>query len=72
MSPPIVDLTALLDQTYASVQSKVPLELQRPVVGIVCGSGLSTLAEKSLRNRVDVRLSSASKSSCIIESEPRS
>ncbi|EJD51868.1 inosine guanosine and [Auricularia subglabra TFB-10046 SS5] len=54
MSPPVVDYSALLSETYAAIQAQVPAELQAPQVGIVCGSGLSTLAEKSLRNIVEV------------------
>ncbi|KAH7106814.1 hypothetical protein BKA62DRAFT_798312 [Auriculariales sp. MPI-PUGE-AT-0066] len=54
MSPPVVDLVGQLSSTVATIQSKVPLELQQPVVGIVCGSGLSTLAEKSMRNIVEL------------------
>lgn len=54
MSAPLVDFSVQLEKTYAALQAKVPPELISPRVGIVCGSGLSTLAEKSLRNMVEV------------------
>ncbi|KZV95997.1 inosine guanosine and [Exidia glandulosa HHB12029] len=46
--------TASIDTTIAALHAKLPAELLAPQVGIVCGSGLSTLAEKSLRNIVEV------------------
>ena len=52
MSAPLVDYTALLNETYAVLQTKVPAQLLAPQVGIVCGSGLSSLAEKSMREMV--------------------
>ena len=43
--------TATFQQTEDALrylQAKVPLELLRPVVGIICGSGLSGLADNVL------------------------
>jgi len=51
-STPAYDLGALLDSTRDAIRSKVPAHLSSPRVGIVCGSGLSTLAEKSMRDIV--------------------
>jgi len=53
-STPVFNLSALLDATRATLKSTVPANLISPRVGIVCGSGLSTLAEKSMRDIVYV------------------
>ena len=41
-------LSEMLATTHTTIKSLVPAELASPKVGIVCGSGLSTLAD-SLR-----------------------
>ncbi|OCB87324.1 inosine guanosine and [Sanghuangporus baumii] len=45
----IKPLNEVLEATYVTIQSFVPSKLSSPEVGIVCGSGLSTLAD-SLRD----------------------
>ncbi|KAL5520888.1 PNP1 [Sanghuangporus sanghuang] len=45
----IKPLSEVLEATYVTIQSFVPSKLSSPEVGIVCGSGLSTLAD-SLRD----------------------
>lgn len=37
-------------QAVADIRARVPLALQHPHVGIVCGSGLSGLAELLVRS----------------------
>lgn len=44
-------LSELLESTYSTLKSKLPEKLLSPKVGIVCGSGLSTLAD-SLQHAV--------------------
>lgn len=44
-------LSELLESTYSTLKSKLPEKLLPPKVGIVCGSGLSTLAD-SLQDAV--------------------
>ena len=46
---PISSLPDALEATYAAIRARLPDALKSPKVGIVCGSGLSTLAE-SLRD----------------------
>lgn len=46
----------MLDATYATLASKLPARFLHPKVGIVCGSGLSTLAS-TLRDVVLVSYS---------------
>lgn len=54
---PLGDISKLLDEMHAVVLQKLPEALHAPRVGIVCGSGLSTLAEKSMRNAVHIKYS---------------
>lgn len=46
-----VSLQELLESTYSTLRGKLPENLINPAVGIVCGSGLSTLAS-SLREAI--------------------
>ncbi|THH09013.1 hypothetical protein EW145_g2324 [Phellinidium pouzarii] len=47
----VLPLPEMLEATYETLQEKVPANLLCPKVGIVCGSGLSTLAS-SMRDAV--------------------
>ena len=49
-------LTDLLESTYLSLKARLPEKLLTPEVGIVCGSGLSNLAD-SLKEAVMVQYS---------------
>jgi purine-nucleoside phosphorylase len=48
-----MSLLVSLAETVDTIRSLLPAQLQKPVVGIVCGSGLSGLVD-SLRNVVQV------------------
>lgn len=41
------------DESIAAIRALVPTELSSPKIGIVCGSGLSTLA-RSFKNKIEV------------------
>lgn len=41
------------DESIAAIRSRVPPELANPKIGIVCGSGLSTLAA-AFKDKVEV------------------
>lgn len=44
-----------IDEALHHLQAKVPQELQRPRVGIICGSGLNGLADTVLpESRVEI------------------
>ncbi|GAA5986090.1 hypothetical protein JCM5350_004428 [Sporobolomyces pararoseus] len=51
--PELDELTTQFTQALLDIRSKLPLELQHPKVGIVCGSGLQGLAD-ILQDRVEV------------------
>ena len=46
--------TLPFEETLTTLKSLVPLPLQKPRVGIVCGSGLHTLAA-AMRNVVEIK-----------------
>lgn len=45
----VISLLDMLEATHTALQARLPPNMRTPKVGIVCGSGLSTLAE-SLRD----------------------
>lgn len=45
------------EETLAAIRAQIPAELSSPKVGIVCGSGLSTLASH-FKDKVEVQYDS--------------